>query len=569
MDRSLSLLPDSSQKEQIFALLRSHHPPPPHLVSKSTVAAISEEVEVKAREILHLREALERAEAEYVTLKEHCTNLRSLLAPIRRLPSEILVQIFLFYEIVRLEVQAEETWDSVADEDRFSERELAELGRKGLLVLSRVCVRWHDIVLGTPKFWETFKINSSELWLKTKHGAKGIRLLKSALARGGDAPLDISICILNFRRSAPDHSPVLKLLGEHSHRWKKAFFFCRSVEFDHLQNIKGKLPLLEKLELETHDEFDAQVASNLVELFADAPRLHTLYLGGLHSLDPLAEMHLSALRTFRFLAQDPLDVSEAVALMPKLPEALEFWLQLLLCNWDPEDDDDIASLEITPTSSDISTFTIHIRDMFSPAICIKALNELLHGLTLPRLRFLRFRSDSAPHDVLSWPHSAFLDFATRSSFPARLQTFIISDVAITEADLVQTLAVLPLLQHLAISDFDLIQSQRRQDGIDHLLLTDSLLTALTIRSDPDSQLVPLLRTFVCTSRLQFTDDVFADFLDSRCVVGDHPFSVQMSWIQTRFRQLEPQLAARIRELGIQKRLSWEFLRAPRWSNTES
>ncbi|KAJ6542869.1 hypothetical protein B0H19DRAFT_885237, partial [Mycena capillaripes] len=85
-------------------------------------------------EIPRLRAQLARAEADYDALKQHYSDVHSLLAPIRRLPSEILVQIF------------EEC-------EGPPQNQMAHLAQKPLLVVSQVCARWHEIVLGTPTFW--------------------------------------------------------------------------------------------------------------------------------------------------------------------------------------------------------------------------------------------------------------------------------------------------------------------------------------------------------------------------------------------------------------------------------
>jgi hypothetical protein len=134
-----ALLPDPTQKAQIRALLRFHSPAP-H--PASILSALSGELERYENEIAQLRAALANAETDYATLKEHYGDVYSLFAPIRRLPTEVLVQIF-------------ERSEDVGDNLNSPESQMAQLARKSLLTVSQVCIRWHDIVLGTPSFWDT------------------------------------------------------------------------------------------------------------------------------------------------------------------------------------------------------------------------------------------------------------------------------------------------------------------------------------------------------------------------------------------------------------------------------
>ncbi|KAJ6568911.1 hypothetical protein B0H19DRAFT_938619, partial [Mycena capillaripes] len=146
-----NLLPNDVEKSQVRALLRSHSPPPSHLAS--TISTISEQLARYENEIPRLRAQLEQAEADCAALKEHYDAVRSLLAPIRRLPSEVLVQIFR-----GCEDPPDEDPDTVEpateDPDSSLHNQMARLARQPLLTLSQVCIRWHGIVMGTPTLWD-------------------------------------------------------------------------------------------------------------------------------------------------------------------------------------------------------------------------------------------------------------------------------------------------------------------------------------------------------------------------------------------------------------------------------
>ncbi|KAJ7447648.1 hypothetical protein FB451DRAFT_1188177 [Mycena latifolia] len=73
------------------------------------------------------------------------------------------------------------------------------------------------------------------------------------------------------------------------------------------------------------------------------------------------------------------------------------------------------------------------------------------ALTLPHLIELTFQSEGSPLTPVFWPHTAVLDLAVRSSFHNHLQSRHLSQVVVTESELVESLSALPLLQHLLIA----------------------------------------------------------------------------------------------------------------------
>ncbi|KAJ7094321.1 hypothetical protein C8R44DRAFT_860439 [Mycena epipterygia] len=529
-----SLLPDSTTKSEIRALLRSHSLPPDNL--PSTISALSEElVRYDARalfyeyEILRLRAQLARAKTDRAELQTHYEELRSLLSPIRRLPSEVLVHIFALC-----------AKDPLADQ-------FAQLARKSLLTVSQVCVRWHGIALGTPTLWDTIELDSINLWRTPRRVKRVLRLLRLALERAAKAPLHVSMCLVE----GMDSIDALKLLAEHCEQWKTVAFFCRSSDLQYLSGIKGKLPLLETLEVEVHDTL-----CPVMDFFDVAPRLRTFIVGGL-LLPTVGEVHLGQLHTFGCLGQDPKQVSTAVSFMPRIPHAVTFRLQLFLSNWAY---DNIVGINLQPTSSNISSLSVDTRDYFDATHCVKALSDIFTSLTLPHLHRLDFRSSLSPLSLIYWPHSAFIDLAARSAFYTHLESLSLCDVVVTEPELIETLVALPSLRRLAISDHQLVKNC----GAHQLLITDSLFSALTLK--PDSpHLAPRLHFLTCQSLLQFDDRAYLSFLLSRRrPTESEPFLSRMYWLEGHYRDLDASVFAHLRELRIQNELLCEFSRAELW-----
>ncbi|KAK6966293.1 hypothetical protein R3P38DRAFT_3155607 [Favolaschia claudopus] len=554
---SSKFLPTSAETQQIYSLLRSHAPPPSHIASDPIARSLSDELERRAQDIAQLRdsEELAKAEEDHAILAKHCSNVRSLLSPIRRLPSELLVDVFVAYAALHDSEEEQFMEDRAEWMEHRAQRALEALAQKPLLVLSRVCSRWYGLVMNTPTLWSTIELDVPERWTQMKSVSNAMLLLNRALERSADAPLTIEV----FTLEGGVRPRILKLLGQHSHRWRNFSLYCSVNDLRHLRNIKGNLPLLETLTIDlAGDGFDfdrdAKAASRSVELFTEVPRLRSLTMGMLHDTT-LAQVHLDKVKTLRFVSPDAQYAPTAVAFMAMVPARVKFQLLLFISNW--ADHNITPGINAPATSSYIEAFAIGMHDYFEAGHCVKALTDILDALTLPQLLHLEFRSEDAPNSLLSWTHTPFLNLATRSSFQTHLQSLCMSDVVITEPQLLQVLSVLPLLQTLAISDH--VTTEEGQHGADQLLLTDSLLAALTLDAGAQSRpLVPLLCDFEFRSTLQFKDDVFDVFLSSRCQDSSTSCVARLYWIQDHGRALDPSVVTRIRDLCIRKRLSWEF-----------
>src|SRR4051812_5753925 len=83
---------DSAQKEQIRQLLRSHLPPPLHL--PSTISALALELAQYDTQIVRVPQNMDQLLVQRAEVQANYTNCMGLFAPIRQIPTEILVEIF-------------------------------------------------------------------------------------------------------------------------------------------------------------------------------------------------------------------------------------------------------------------------------------------------------------------------------------------------------------------------------------------------------------------------------------------------------------------------------------------
>ncbi|KAJ7760890.1 hypothetical protein DFH07DRAFT_1021424 [Mycena maculata] len=170
------------------------------------------------------------------------------IAPIRKLPVEILCKIFAEACVL----------------DRNAADERASLARADLLRLSRVCSRWHDIVMDSPHLWSTIQIKG-DLWPKDPDlAAPFLRLLELALERTASHPLYLSLSISTY--SPVTVEAALHRVVKHCGRWKTVELRIDEAHLDALASIKGHLPMLEYLVLYYY-------GSDKVEIFSVAPKL--------------------------------------------------------------------------------------------------------------------------------------------------------------------------------------------------------------------------------------------------------------------------------------------------------
>ncbi|KAJ7118304.1 hypothetical protein C8R44DRAFT_790550 [Mycena epipterygia] len=163
------------------------------------IAVLSDELLRYDIEIASLQEKLDRLRIGRAELQTHDDDCRSILAPIRRLPPEILVEILgLCWDLPVLPVVGKDiSW------------ELKQLANAPLLILSQVCVWWHGIVMGTAVFWGTIRV-ADTLWADPIHSDTAMTLLRSALDRGANCSL--AVHVENGSR-ASSLSPPLQLLA--------------------------------------------------------------------------------------------------------------------------------------------------------------------------------------------------------------------------------------------------------------------------------------------------------------------------------------------------------------------
>ncbi|KAJ7641123.1 hypothetical protein FB45DRAFT_899491 [Roridomyces roridus] len=501
--------------------LRAHADAPEDL--DSTISKLSSELsrldEERARydtKIDDLRAALATAEsgraalvAQRAAVQADLDDCQVLRVPsaVKRLPVEVLIPI------LRLASPSyRPQYAYWADAERH------HLAHIPLFALSRVCARWHAIVMGTPELWSTIDFPDT-LWSGLRQESLML-LLKKVLKLSGKSVLDLVL-----PRGATTVTKVLNLFMRHSERWRTVSFTGPSVDLARL--FTGNLPLLESLELHV----DNRTGGDTPNLLGSAPKLTHLVVSEsmLHSmLGP----YLPQLQILECVGVKQPKVALAVNLMTHLSTGAKCRLELHLGVHR-------GIPYLAPILSRVGTLSV---ECSQNATDIK---DLFDNLTLPDLLHLTLRSGAG----LTWPHAAFLGLSSRSSFHAHLHTLDISDFGVIgAAQLTECLSFLPALQRLEISDDERVPPMLTEDFLVDLTTTPLLL--------------PALRHLICRrSRLAFRDGVLLNFILSRVQSGDGKFEMGLYWMNAWRRAIESGVSVRIDKLRKSGALVWTFAQA--------
>ncbi|KAJ7740449.1 hypothetical protein DFH07DRAFT_839085 [Mycena maculata] len=207
-------------------------------------------------EVTQLRMELMRLEREELHAARHIERCEFALAPIRRIPTEILEHIFLHYA------------------DLLGDKPDCVDVKGGVWVLGHICSYWRAVALSTPEIWTRCAFSCD---IRCRDAPA---LVEAWFKRAGNRRLAI-----RFWCRAPDaapvdngHSPCDKVLRMFKdHRWSDAELQGSPRFFDMVETGRNNFRSLQKLDIRV------VVSGNTVHLvtlstFSAAPRLHDVSL---------------------------------------------------------------------------------------------------------------------------------------------------------------------------------------------------------------------------------------------------------------------------------------------------
>lgn len=180
------------------------------------------------------------------------------VVPIHRIPAELVSEIF----IQCMHTAAFEP-DINADFDEVP------------LLLGRICSRWRNISLSTPRLWSSFGLS---VW-KTHCLESHVMLAKTWLARAGTCPLSIALCSVDYRGSHSSLRPLVQVILQHCNHWRNLYLSLPLPAIKYLEPAKNCIPQLQWLRVYVHSSTDPPSPwQETIDIFEHAPQLHSFHL---------------------------------------------------------------------------------------------------------------------------------------------------------------------------------------------------------------------------------------------------------------------------------------------------
>ncbi|KAF6757090.1 hypothetical protein DFP72DRAFT_1168388 [Ephemerocybe angulata] len=267
------------------------------------VIVLKDLISERERLALRLNARIDELRAELLTVmdirSQHLQFIeghRAILSPIRRVPDDILLAIFLA---------------SLSDIDAMP-RPVRLSREHPSVVASHVCRRWRDLAIGTPRLWSTFNIHipripaSNETMLIWRVNIEAYHSMLSAwISRSRDAPLCIgmkdtgpipphtNMALLVADGSFRPREEVISTIRGCSKRWKhvRFDFNISRTTLDALRILETTaqdLPLLETVAITARESF----LPDLPDREATLARLRRTLTAGLFTAPSLRSLSL-------------------------------------------------------------------------------------------------------------------------------------------------------------------------------------------------------------------------------------------------------------------------------------
>jgi len=285
----------ATPESHVYTHLRLWAPLASHEVAVNANAITEEELELNAVEsqILSLEKEIHQLRRRGDELRQSLVARRSLSAPIRFLPLELLSEIFSLL-CTEIFIEYTEQGQPIVDDDRsegFSEEDCdyEAIGFSKInaapAVLSHVCSTWNDVLINSIPLWSTISVQiriEDELPPPLTF-ARDMRKIGNALAcvlgRSEDLPLHVS---LNYSREGdaeirPEILSIFACLLSQTHRWKAADLRLAIHPRDHqvLLQLCTPMPALETLSFSLKHLDSTGEANGINNFFCQTPVLRT------------------------------------------------------------------------------------------------------------------------------------------------------------------------------------------------------------------------------------------------------------------------------------------------------
>ena len=230
------------------------------LPSDSDIAEIQLVISRVQTDLVLLRSEMDRMLLAYMQLSDRqralqqCVEEHSvLLAPVRKLPPEVLAEIF---RRCLPEPHIQKSPDR----------------RLTLLLLTQICRKWRDITLSTPDLWASLNME-----LNDSNMSHCVSVMTRWFSRAHGYPLSLDILGIriwsnwNLQRLAETIVPLCSRLQDLT-------LYITSMFFDILPQIQATFPMLRSLKLQVFNQNASSDSIWPLKLFKLSPNLHSVYL---------------------------------------------------------------------------------------------------------------------------------------------------------------------------------------------------------------------------------------------------------------------------------------------------
>ncbi|KAJ7049592.1 hypothetical protein C8F01DRAFT_754487 [Mycena amicta] len=265
-------------------------------------------------------------------------------------------------------------------------------------------------------------------------------------------------------------------------------------------------------------------------------------------------------------------------------------------------------ITLPTTYSRMTALGLALTSPISSHVSGTILAVILSSLTLPCVTSMEFEPNPYfKHQLLPWPHVAFIGVAQRSDFASHLRELHIRWIAIKDTELVEVLKALPGLETLGLgddfpistpvhpassssssssedsssdednsssdednssSDEDIDIAPRVIEPANPPLLSHMLLCRLSQLAEDTHELIPHLKIFNYASQMNFDHTEFLAFVSTRAIAsiprkGLEPFTVELEWLAPDKSALPPvdldfHLNDHLQELVNRRKLRYSF-----------
>ncbi|KAK7462301.1 hypothetical protein VKT23_007902 [Stygiomarasmius scandens] len=342
----------------------------PLILPTHTLSLALEALETEGKRVEMLEDQQAKIAASLKLSHHRIATIRNLLTPIRRVPPEVLTEIFLHY------VQLADSFNFRLGDAETKKRWGFLIHLPPILVLSQVCWSWRRIIQVQPCLW-------AELKFSTAGRSPDPALFKEWLRRSGGLPLDIHIRSNYLHRSKPSDG-FLDALSFVSMRWRRLHLQCfHMIDIHRLLNRHDfHTPLLEEISLGTSC---FPMGYDSLSVIDKAPRLVAFKVDS--NLDGSSQIQALGSRiTHLNLSRDEADPSDALV-------SLRFCHLLQECSFhltDFPNPHEAPSIEVTSLP--------HLRILELEFVGEFGCPQILDGLKLPSLTELTIEHNFYPED---------------------------------------------------------------------------------------------------------------------------------------------------------------------------